>query len=164
MTIVNDSPASPSQTGPFQVALDQIESAVGASLGPSPWFTVDQERIDRFAEATGDHQWIHVDAVRAADGPFGRTIAHGYLTLSLIPILLADVLDVTGRSSGVNYGVEGVRFVTPVPEGSRIRMVGTIADASPKAGGIQYRLDLKIELEGSTKPAVVGQFLALAFP
>lgn len=161
MTLVNDEHLD---SLPLTVALEEIGSAVGSSLGPGSWMTVDQSKIDLFAEATGDHQWIHVDPERAADGPFGRTIAHGYLTLSLIPIMLGEVLDVTGRSSGVNYGIEGVRFVSPVPEGSRIRLTGTIADAAPKAGGIQYRMDLTIELEGSARPAVVGKFLALAFP
>lgn len=161
MTIVNDNTAP---TGLLQLRLSEVEASVGQELGPGSWFTVEQERIDAFAEATGDHQWIHVDRERAASGPFERTIAHGYLTLSLIPILLADVFDVSERSSGVNYGMDQVRFVSPVPEGSRIRLSGRIASAQPKAGGVQYRLDLTIELEGSEKPAAVGQFLALAFP
>ncbi|WP_269307076.1 MaoC family dehydratase [Aeromicrobium sp. HA] len=161
MAIVNENSTS---AGPLRLRLSEVESSVGREVGPGPWVTVDQERIDTFADATGDHQWIHVDRERAASGPFGRTIAHGYLTLSLIPRLLVDVLDVSERSSGVNYGMDQVRFVSPVPEGSRIRLSGRIASAQPKAGGVQYRLDLTIELEGSKKPAAVGQFLALAFP
>ena len=149
---------------PLIVEMSNIEKVVGTSLGPGPWMTIEQDRIDRFAEATGDHQWIHVDPERSAAGPFGRTIAHGYLTLSLVPLLMNGIFDVTGRSSGVNYGVDKVRFVTPVPEGARVRMSGSVLTASPRAGGIQYRLGLAIELEGSEKPAMVGEFIALAFP
>lgn len=148
----------------FTIVLTDIESAVGASLGPGPWVPIEQERIDAFAEATGDHQWIHVDTDRAADGPFGRTIAHGYLTLSLVPLLMQGILDVTGRSSGVNYGIDKVRFVNPVPEGARVRMHGSILAATPRSGGMQYRLGLTIEVEGVEKPAMVGEFIVLAFP
>ncbi len=149
---------------PFTVAMTEAEGAVGAELGPSPWFTVSQDRIDLFAEATGDHQWIHVDVERAATGPFGGTIAHGYLTLSLVPILMQQVLQVTGRSSGVNYGMEKVRFITPVREGARVRMRGSILGATPRSGGMQMRLTLTIEIEGVDKPAMVGEFITLAFP
>ena len=149
---------------PFTVDMSDMATAVGTELGPSPWLTVEQSRIDAFAEATGDHQWIHVDIERAASGPFGRTIAHGYLTLAMVPQLLAEILVVTGRSSGVNYGMEKVRFINPVREGARIRMSGRIAGASPRSGGMQYRLELVIELEGSEKPAMAGDFLVLAFP
>lgn len=153
-----------SVAAPLVADISEIEGAVGAALGPGPWMTIDQDRIDMFAEATGDHQWIHVDPDRSAVGPFGRTIAHGYLTLSLVPLLMNDILEVTGRSSGVNYGVDKVRFVTPVPEGARIRMSGSILEATPRAGGLQYRLGLTIELENAEKPAMVGEFIALVFP
>lgn len=125
---------------------------------------MEQSRIDAFAEATGDFQWIHVDAERAKSGPFGQTIAHGYLTLAMVPQLLSEILQVTGRSSGVNYGMEKVRFINPVREGARIRMLGKIVGAAPRAGGMQYRLEMVIELEGSDKPAMVGEFIVLAFP
>ncbi len=150
-------------TVPFTTDISDIEQAVGTELGPGPWVTIGQDRIDAFAHATGDHQWIHVDPERAATGPFGRTIAHGYLTLSLVPLLMEGILEITGRSSGVNYGIDKVRFVTPVPEGSRIRMVGSILAVTPRAGGMQYRLGLTVELEGAEKPAMVGEFIALAF-
>lgn len=149
---------------PLSVDLADIEGAVGLPLGPGPWVSIEQERIDAFADATGDHQWIHVDTERAADGPFGRTIAHGYLTLSLVPLLMQGVLDVTGRSSGVNYGMDKVRFVNPVPEGARVRMHGSILSAVARSGGMQYRLALTIEVEGVEKPAMVGEFIVLAFP
>jgi acyl dehydratase len=141
-----------------------LAAADGKTLGPGPWFAIEQPRIDSFAEATGDHQWIHVDVERARTGPFGRTIAHGYLTLAMVPQLLGEILVVTGRSSGVNYGMEKVRFINPVREGDRIRMSGRIAGATPRAGGVQYRLALVIELEGAEKPAMVGEFLVLALP
>jgi acyl dehydratase len=152
------------RTLPTVIALADIEESVGVELGPGPWLTVEQDRIDAFAEATGDHQWIHVDRDRAAAGPFGRTIAHGYLTLSLVAGMMGDIIDVTDRSSGVNYGIDKVRFVTPVREGSRIRMRGSVLAAAPRAGGMQYRLGLSIEIEGVEKPAMVGEFIVLAFP
>lgn len=155
---------SDSVTTPFSVDLQEVEAAVGSELGPSPWLVMEQSRIDSFADTTEDHQWIHVDADRAAEGPFGRTIAHGYLTLAMVPKLLAQILQVTGRSSGVNYGMEKVRFITPVREGARIRMRGSILSATPRSGGMQYRLGLTVELEDSEKPAMVGEFLVLAFP
>jgi len=149
---------------PTVVALAEIHDSIGAELGPGPWLTVEQDRIDAFADATGDHQWIHVDRDRSARGPFGRTIAHGYLTLSLVASMMGDVIEVTGRSSGINYGIDKVRFVSPVREGSRIRMRGSVLAATPRAGGVQYRLGLSIEIEGEEKPAMVGEFIVLAFP
>lgn len=152
------------QVGPTVVALADIQDSIGVELGPGPWLTVEQDRIDAFADATGDHQWIHVDRGRSAQGPFGRTIAHGYLTLSLVACMMGDVIEVTGRSSGINYGIDKVRFVSPVREGSRIRMRGSVLAAAPRAGGVQYRLGLSIEIEGEEKPAMVGEFIVLAFP
>ena len=108
---------------------------IGQELGPTEWLDVDQERIDRFADATGDHQWIHVDAERAAEGPFGTTIAHGYLTLSLLPLLMSDTLNLTGYRMGINYGVNKVRFPAPVPSGSRIRATFTVQSVEEVPGG-----------------------------
>ncbi|WP_456697649.1 MaoC family dehydratase [Aeromicrobium sp. P5_D10] len=156
--------AEKSQPTPFTIDMADLDGAVGTELGPGPWLVIDQRRIDAFAEATGDHQWIHVDVERAASGPFGGTIAHGYLTISMVPLLLSGILEVTGRSSGVNYGIEKVRFISPVREGARIRMRGRIAGVTPRSGGVQYRLEAVIELEGSERPAMVGEFLVLAYP
>lgn len=142
-------------------ALDDLHPLVGQHLGYSEWQDVDQQRIDLFAEATGDHQWIHVDPERAKSGPFGRTIAHGYLTLSLAPALLQQIVKVQGMSFGVNYGCNKVRFPTPVPVGSRVRMGAAVGAAEEVAGGdsggVQVVYDLTIEIEGGSKPACVSQ-------
>jgi acyl dehydratase len=135
--------------------LDQVRDAVGRDLGTSDWLEVTQERVDRFADATGDHQWIHVDPVRAAAGPFGGPIAHGYLTLSLSNALLPEIVDVRGVSMGVNYGVERVRFPAPVPVGARVRAQATLASVAEVAGGVQTTMVITIEIEGGTKPACV---------
>ncbi len=133
---------------------------VDEHLGYSGFVDVTQERIDLFAEATGDHQWIHVDPVRAADGPFGGTIAHGYLTLSLGPELLHDVLTWENIRMGVNYGLDKVRFPSPVPVGSRIRLGAVLRGAEELGGGgVQVRLELTFEVEGVTKPACVAELL-----
>jgi acyl dehydratase len=130
---------------------------VGASLGPSDWLEVPQGTIDQFAEATHDHQWIHVDPERAAQGPFGTTIAHGYLTLSLLVPLVGQLFDVERRSMGVNYGLNKVRFPAPVPAGSRVRVSGSVASVEPITGGVQVVLDLVMEREGGDKPVLVAQ-------
>jgi acyl dehydratase len=130
---------------------------VGASLGPSDWLEVTQADVDRFADATHDHQWIHVDPERAAQGPFGTTIAHGYLTLSLLVPLVGRLFSVERRSMGVNYGLNKVRFPAPVPVGSRLRLSGTVASVEPVAGGVQVVLDLVMEREGGDKPVLVAQ-------
>jgi acyl dehydratase len=135
--------------------LDQLKGAVGAELGPSEWHEITQRQIDLFAEATGDHQWIHVDPERAAAGPFGTTIAHGYLTLSLVAYLLPQVVRVTGISMGINYGANRVRFPAPVPVGSRVRARGTIQAVEDVAGGVQMTTLVTVEVEGNTKPACV---------
>jgi acyl dehydratase len=137
--------------------IDGLRSLVGTDLGTGEWHEVDQRTVDLFADATGDHQWIHVDPERAKDGPFGRTIAHGYLTLSLAPVLLGDVLRVEGFSMGVNYGCNKVRFPAPVPVGSRVRVGATVAEVTDVEGGVQAVLDLTIETEGGTKPSCVAQ-------
>ncbi|MFF0243137.1 MaoC family dehydratase [Rhodococcus pyridinivorans] len=133
-----------------------LVSAVGTTLPSTEWMVVDQQCIDTFADATGDHQWIHVDADRAAAGPYGSTIAHGYLTLSLIGPLVADALSVPGASSVVNYGLEKVRFPAPVPVNSRIRLSASIASATEVAGGVQVAIEAVVEREGAPKPACVA--------
>lgn len=135
---------------------DELRAAVGTHLGHSRWLEITQERIDTFADATGDHQWIHVDPIRAADGPFGRTIAHGYLVLALTNLFLPELFSVTGASMGLNYGVNKVRFPAPVPCGSRVRMGSEVVSADDAGGGIQVVLRNTVELEGSEKPACVA--------
>lgn len=136
----------------------------GTSLGPTEWLAIDQQRIDRFAEATDDRQWIHVDPERAADGPFGRTIAHGYLTLSLANKFLPELLDVRGFSHGVNVGTDRIRFLAPVPVGSRIRGRGEIVGAEEIKGAIQSVVRITIELDGSDKPACIVDTISRYFP
>ncbi len=133
---------------------------VDQHLGYSRYLDITQERIDLFAEATGDHQWIHVDPERAAAGPFGTTIAHGYLTLSVGPELLHDVVAWENTRMGVNYGLNKVRFPSPVPVGSRVRVGAVLREAEDLGGGgVQVRLELTFEVEGATKPACVAELL-----
>lgn len=134
---------------------DDLRGAVGAHLGHSDWVEITQERIDLFADATGDHQWIHVDPVRAKDGPFGTTIAHGYLTLSITNFFLPQLLRVPGASMGVNYGADRVRFPAPVPVGSHIRMGCEITDVADVPDGVQVITRNTVEIEGANKPACV---------
>ena len=138
--------------------------AVGTDLGASDWITVDQQRIDRFADATGDHQWIHVDPDRAAGGPFGGTIAHGYLSLSLLAPLMFDVLHVEACALVVNAGSDRVRFLTPVRAGSRIRAHATLAGAERIATGVRARTAVTVEIEGAEKPALVAETLTVFVP
>ena len=135
--------------------LDELKQATGEELGVSAWHEVTQKDIDAFADATGDHQWIHVDPERAKDGPFGTTIAHGYLTLSLVNTFLPDLLQVTTFSAGVNYGTDKTRFPAPVPVGSRIRGTGTITKAEEVKGGVQVTVTVTVEIEGGDRPACV---------
>ncbi len=136
-------------------SLADLTDAVGTELGVTGWLTVDQERINRFADATGDHQWIHVDVEAAADGPFGTTIGHGYLTMALCAPFLGELLTVEGISMGINYGVDRARFIAPVPAGARVRGSGQVLSATEIPGGAQVVVRLTIELEGSPKPAAV---------
>jgi acyl dehydratase len=129
----------------------------GADLGHSAWLEIAQDRVNTFADATDDRQWIHVDPVRAAAGPFGGTIAHGYLTLSLLIPLWSELLKVEGVTMAVNYGLNKVRFPAPVPVGSRIRAHGTIASVTEVKGGAEVVVDLAVEIEGQSKPACVAQ-------
>ncbi|MDO5498841.1 MAG: MaoC family dehydratase [Propionibacteriaceae bacterium] len=139
------------------VSLADLESLVGVDLEPSDWLTIHQDRIDTFADATDDHQWIHCDPERAKDGPFGRPIAHGYLTLALVVPLFAGMLDVSDASTVVNYGLDKVRFPSPVPEGSRIRLVATVVEVSAVAGGKQLTFDAAVEADGAPKPACIAR-------
>jgi acyl dehydratase len=136
---------------------DALRELEGKHLGWTSWHEVDQKQIDLFADATGDHQWIHVDPERAATGPFGTTIAHGYLTLSLAPVLLGDLLTVEGMTFGVNYGCNKVRFPSPVKVGSKLRMGAEVASVEDVAGGVQVTYNLTLETEGSTKPSCVAE-------
>lgn len=140
---------------------DEVIAAVGRHLGHSDWITVTQEQIDQFADATGDHQWIHVDVERATAGPFGSPIAHGFLTLSLSNLFLPQILEVRGFSLGVNVGTDRVRFPTPVPVGSRIRGGAELIEAVdlPEGKGLSTRVVITIEVEGSPKPACVIESL-----
>jgi acyl dehydratase len=137
--------------------LASLQPLVGQDIGTSVWVTVDQARIDQFAQATGDHQWIHVDPVRAAAGPFGTTVAHGFLTLSLVPLLFDSGFAIGDVKMGVNYGLNRVRFTAPVPAGGRVRGQFKLLAYEPLAGGAQLTVQVTIELEGSPKPACVAE-------
>lgn len=137
--------------------IDEIRNQSGADLGHSAWVEIAQARVDTFADATGDHQWIHVDPERAAAGPFGGTIAHGYLTLSLLIPMWSELLDVEGVSMKVNYGLNKVRFPSPVRVGSKIRTHGRIASVEDVRGGVEVVADLTVEIDGADKPACVAQ-------
>lgn len=143
--------------------LSELQAAVGEELGTSDWVQIDQAQIDRFAEATGDHQWIHVDPVKAKDGPFGTTVAHGFLTLSLIPVLMAQTYEVHGLAGALNYGLEKVRFPSPVPVGSRLRSHTTLTSFDEIPGGGQTVTAVTIEREGAAKPVCVAQMIARYF-
>ncbi len=136
---------------------DELLAAVGEEIGVSSWLEITQERVNQFAEATGDQQWIHVDSERAADGPFGGTIAHGYLTLSLMVPFMLEVYRVENRKHAVNYGLNKVRFTSPVPVGSRLRGRLTLGEASEVAGGLQILWTVTIEREGEERPACVAE-------
>ncbi|MET9436562.1 MaoC family dehydratase [Streptomyces sp. NPDC006551] len=136
---------------------EELRAAVGEQLGHSDWLEIEQKRIDLFAEATGDHQWIHVDPERAAAGPFGRTIAHGYLTLSLLPTLVPQIMRVEGMKMGLNYGTDKVRFPAPVPVGSRVRAGAVLTEVTEAGGGVQVTATVTVEREGGDKPVCVAQ-------
>ena len=144
--------------------LDEITEAIGEDLGTSEWLEVDQERVDRFADATGDHQWIHVDVDRAADGPFGGTIAHGYLTLSLVPWLGSQVFSLNTPGAKLNYGVNKVRFPNPLKVGSRVRAHVSVGDCVDVPAGKQLTLKYTVEIEGQEKPACVAVTVVLLLP
>ncbi|MFJ6835043.1 MaoC family dehydratase [Streptomyces sp. NPDC091209] len=137
--------------------VDELRGAVGEQLGYTDWVEIEQKRIDLFAEATGDHQWIHVDPEKAAAGPFGTTIAHGYLTLSLLPLFGPQLISVEGVKMGVNYGTNKVRFPAPVPVGSRLRATATITAVDDVPGGVQVSVAFTVEREGGDKPVCVAE-------
>lgn len=141
--------------------IEEIVAAAGRDVGRSPWFEVTQDRIDLFAEATGDHQWIHVDQDRARTGPFGSTIAHGYLTLSLLPLLGARAYTVGPGVTRVNYGVNRVRFPHPVRVGSRVRAVVSFGDVTASSSGTQLVQRFEVEIEGVDRPACVAETVVL---
>ena len=141
-----------------------LEKAVGTHIGHSEWHTIDQDQIDAFAAATGDHQWIHIDPVKAADGPFGTTVAHGFLTLSLVPMLTWQVYTVEGVTMAVNYGADKLRFPSPVPVGSRVRAGVELTSVTPNKLGYQVGTRVTIELDGANKPACVVDMLAVVVP
>ena len=140
--------------------LADLQPLVGQEIAVSDWITVSQERIQLFADATGDHQWIHLDVERAKQGPFGTTIAHGFLTLSLLPEMSASAFEVRDTRMGVNYGLNKVRFPAPVPSGSRLRGRFTLLSFEPLEGGAQLTVEVSMEREGSAKPVCVAESLA----
>jgi len=145
-------------------AFDDLPKLAGQETGVSDWVTIDQDRINKFADATGDHQWIHVDVERAKTQlPGGKTIAHGYLTLSLIPWLTGDFLNVEGVTRGINYGSNKVRFINMVPVGSRVRARAKLLSAEPKSGGMQMINEVTIEIEGQQRPACVAETISLVY-
>ncbi|MFD0687247.1 MaoC family dehydratase [Actinomadura fibrosa] len=138
--------------------LTELLALKGADLGHTGWMAIEQDRVDAFADATDDHQWVHVDPAKAADGPFGGTIAHGYLTLALLIPLFNELLEIGGVGMSVNYGLNKVRFPAPVPVGARIRLRGTVADVTEVAGnGVQMVMDFTVETDRGEKPACVAQ-------
>jgi acyl dehydratase len=143
--------------------LADLQVLVGQTVASSDWITVTQQRIDQFAQATGDHQWIHIDPVRAAAGPFGTTIAHGFLTLSLLPEMSASAMEVLDTKMGVNYGLNRVRFPAPVPSGSRLRGHFKLLACEPIDGGAQLTMEVTMEREGSPKPVCVAESVARRF-
>ena len=142
-----------------------LKNAVGQQLGKSDWLEIKQDRIDKFADATGDHQWIHVDPERAKDGPFGACIAHGYLTQSLVNYFMPQIMEVQGISMGVNYGADRLRFPAPVPVGSRIRGSGEMLEAEDtKDGGVQVKVRVTVEIEGGDRPGCVIDTISRFYP
>ncbi|WOD15977.1 MaoC family dehydratase [Paraburkholderia kirstenboschensis] len=142
-----------------------LHAMLGEAIGTSDWLLIDQARVDRFADATGDHQWIHVDVERAKDGPFGNTIAHGFLTLSLLPAFLATAFSIADVRSGLNYGLDKVRFIAPVPVGSRLRAHFRLIGFEPISnGGAQVKFEMTVECEGVGKPACIAESIMRLFP
>ncbi len=146
-----------------KLTLAELESAEDLDLGTSNWETIEQSQIDQFAEATHDHQWIHVDPDMAAQGPFGTTVAHGYLSLSMLPYFVSQVLNVSDVRMGINYGTEKIRFTAPVPVGSQVRLKARLLSSERRGEGVLYRLGVEIEIRDAEKPALVGEVLYLVF-
>jgi len=145
-----------------KLTIDELEHAADRDLGTSAWHTIEQRSIDLFAEATGDHQWIHVDPELAGKSPFGTTIAHGYLSLSMLPMLLSEVVNVTDAQMGINYGIDRMRFTAPVPVGSEVRLKARLLGGERRGEGVRYRVGVEVEIRGSEKPALVGEVVYLA--
>jgi acyl dehydratase len=145
-----------------RLTLAELEASGDRELGTSDWHEIKQEQIDQFAEATGDHQWIHVDPEAAANGPFGTTVAHGYLTLSMLPMLLSEVVSVSDAVMGVNYGTEKIRFTSPVPSGSRVRLHARLVRTERRGPSVVWTVGVQIEIEGKEKPALVGEVVYMA--
>jgi acyl dehydratase len=143
--------------------VDELKAAVGEQLGSSDWVTVDQKQVDTFAEATGDHQWIHVDTEKAKAGPFGGTIAHGFLTLSLLPIFSWQVYKVENVKMGINYGLNKVRFTSPVPVNSRLRGTYELLEVSEVKDAVQVITKVTVEIEGSERPACVAEWVSRVY-
>jgi acyl dehydratase len=146
-----------------EIPLSEAPSLVGAEIGVSDWLEITQDRVNRFADATGDHQWIHVDIERATN-ELGGPIAHGYLVLSLIPMLAKNIVSYTGVARGINYGSNKVRFTNTVPVGSRIRMRMKMLSCEPRGGGFQFTNQFTIEVEGEERPACVAEVVSLVYP
>ncbi|WP_370326764.1 MaoC family dehydratase [Euzebya sp.] len=145
------------------MTMEELAEVDELDLGVTDWVTVDQDMIDLFADATRDHQWIHVDHEKATAGPFGQTIAHGFLTVSLLPELLSQLLEVPDTKMGVNYGMDRLRLTAPVPSGASIRARGKVLGVERKGEGLLVRTEMTIEIEGQEKPAMVGVFLTLRY-
>src|SRR5438876_5063118 len=139
------------------MTLAELEGATDRELGTSEWHEITQAQIEQFADATGDHQWIHVDPEAAANGPFGTTVAHGYLTLSMLPMMLSEVVSVSDAVMGVNYGTEKIRFTSPVPSGSRVRLHGRLLRTERRGPSLVWHGGVQIEVEGKEKRALVGE-------
>jgi acyl dehydratase len=146
----------------MRLTLEELVAAGERELGTSEWHTVDQKMIDAFAEATGDRQWIHVDPKRAAESPFGTTVAHGYLSLSLFPVLLSEILQITDARAGINYGIDRLRFTAPVPSGSKVRLKARLIFSRRHGKDVLYKLGGELQVQGSDKPALVGEVLYVA--
>ena len=144
------------------ITLAELEQSSDVELGTSDWHEITQEQIDQFAQATGDHQWIHVDPEAAANGPFGTTVAHGYLTLSMLPMLLGEIVSVSDAVMGVNYGTEKIRFTSPVTSGSRVRLHAKLARAERRGPSVVWYVGVQVEIEGKEKPALVGEVVYMA--
>lgn len=145
------------------VTIAELEQTPERDLGAGAWTEIEQKHVDLFADATGDHQWIHVDPDMARQGPFGTTVAHGYLSLSLIPRLLGEMLTITDAKMGLNYGIDKVRFTSPVPTGARVRLKARTTESRRKGDGLLYKVAVEIEVADQEKPALVGEVLYLVF-
>jgi acyl dehydratase len=144
------------------LTLQELEQSGERDLGASDWVTIDQNQVNQFAEATHDRQWIHVDPDAAAKGPFGTTVAHGYLTLALLPYLVSQVLSVSDATIGVNYGTERIRFTSPVPVGSQVRLKARLVSSERRGQGVLYHVGVEVEIKDADKPALVGEVVYLA--